>query len=994
MAAPVRERRSLGSFLNEMRPSVATGGLPVKPLIVLMILNAADELDRTAFGVLTPEIRDWFGVDLAAVIALTQVATLLTILAAVPMGYFADRLPRTKLTAIGALVWGVATCLTGLAPTILVLGALRFLSGVGKTMDPAHRSLLADYYPPKVRGSVFAFHALGNPLGLFLAPIIAGLVAQLTGYWQLPFFLFAIPSVVFGLLAFRLREPVRGEQERREQGASEEVALTAERPPSWNESFRIAWNVRTLRRIWYGLPFIVGSVSVIVPLMSELLDKKFGLGPGARGLIAGIEQPAALVGIFVGGAYTNRLLRFRPGRVMTYLGILVAAGALSFALIAFIPKPLLPLAVLLSIVRTFCFAVLAPATFAVMSLVVPPRVRGFANAFGSVFVAAGIIPALIGGGWIADAWGVSAGMVAMSAIFVLGAVIWTTASGGVEPDIRQAMAAAMAAQATREAKDEGAAKLLVCRDLDVHYGQVQILFHVDFDVEEGEIVALLGTNGAGKSTLLRAVSGLTPPSNGAIFCDGEEITHLPAHEHSGRGIVMVSGGKGVFPTLTVAENLRLAAWKHREDDAYVKEATDRVMDRFPILRTRYNELAGNLSGGEQQMVALSQAFLSRPRLLMIDELSLGLAPVIVEQLLEMVGAIHAQGTTIILVEQSVNVALTVAERAVFMEKGEVRFTGPTAELLQRNDILQSVFLKGAGSVGGIGSGRGPVRSSAAKRPVDEKAEVLLEVDQVTKAFGGVQAMNGVSLTLEAGTILGLIGPNGAGKTTLFDLVSGFLIPDSGRVTFLGQDITTLTPDARAKLGLQRSFQDARLFPSLTVAENIAVAFERHLDVRSSTMAALHLPNVRRSEAKVLRRVERLIEMFGLGDYRDKFVRELSTGSRRIVDLACTLAADPKVLLLDEPSSGVAQRETEELGPLLTRIRFETGCSILLIEHDMPLITSVSDELLALDLGTVVTRGLPDDVVEHPKVVESYLGTTEEVINRSGALTAGPNTRNH
>jgi len=129
----------------------------------------------------------------------------------------------------------------------------------------------------------------------------------------------------------------------------------------------------------------------------------------------------------------------------------------------------------------------------------------------------------------------------------------------------------------------------------------------------------------------------------------------------------------------------------------------------------------------------------------------------------------------------------------------------------------------------------------------------------------------------------------------------------------------------------------------------------------------------------------LIELMHLGAFRDKFVRELSTGSRRIVDLAMCIAHDPKVLLLDEPSSGVAQRETEELGPLLIRIRYETGCSILIIEHDMPLITSVSDELIALDLGTVVTRGLPDEVVEHPKVVESYLGTSEEVIKRSGDL---------
>jgi len=151
------------------------------------------------------------------------------------------------------------------------------------------------------------------------------------------------------------------------------------------------------------------------------------------------------------------------------------------------------------------------------------------------------------------------------------------------------------------------------------------------------------------------------------------------------------------------------------------------------------------------------------------------------------------------------------------------------------------------------------------------------------------------------------------------------------------------------------------------------------------MAALHLPNVRRSEAKIAKRVDRLIDVSNLGEFRNKFVRELSTGTRRVLDLACILAADPKVILLDEPSSGVAQRETEELGPLLLRIRFETGCSMLLIEHDMALIRSVSDELVALDLGRVVTRGTPDDVIAHPEVVASYLGTDQAVIQRSGGL---------
>ena len=166
-------------------------------------------------------------------------------------------------------------------------------------------------------------------------------------------------------------------------------------------------------------------------------------------------------------------------------------------------------------------------------------------------------------------------------------------------------------------------------------------------------------------------------------------------------------------------------------------------------------------------------------------------------------------------------------------------------------------------------------------------------------------------------------------------------------------------------------------------ENLLVALERHLDARGAVAGALHLPNVRNAERKAHERVDRLTELFALGPVADKFVRELSTGQRRIVDMACVMAAEPRVLLLDEPSSGIAQKEAEELAPLLSRIRYETGCSLLVIEHDMPLITAVSDELLALELGAVVTRGTPDEVISDPRVVASYLGTTEEVIHRSG-----------
>jgi ABC-type branched-subunit amino acid transport system ATPase component len=184
----------------------------------------------------------------------------------------------------------------------------------------------------------------------------------------------------------------------------------------------------------------------------------------------------------------------------------------------------------------------------------------------------------------------------------------------------------------------------------------------------------------------------------------------------------------------------------------------------------------------------------------------------------------------------------------------------------------------------------------------------------------------------------------------------------------------------------RRFQDAKLFPSLTVYETILVALDRRQDVRNMALVAMQLPQVRQSERRVRRRADQLVELLGIEAYRDKFVKELSTGLRRVTDLACVLATEPRVLLLDEPSSGIAQAEAESLGPLLQRVRRETGCSILIIEHDMPLISRVADELIALEQGRVVMRDTPDKVLNDPRVIEAYLGTSEAVIRRSGART--------
>ncbi|MGQ0431275.1 MAG: ATP-binding cassette domain-containing protein [Microthrixaceae bacterium] len=540
--------------------------------------------------------------------------------------------------------------------------------------------------------------------------------------------------------------------------------------------------------------------------------------------------------------------------------------------------------------------------------------------------------------------------------------------------------------------------LLSCRGIDMAYGPVQILFGVDFDVAEREIVALLGTNGAGKSTLLKGICGLVRPKRGTVTFKDEDITSLSADVTTHRGISLMPGGKGVFPTLTVAENLRLAAWLIRGDAERVEEAHTEVTDLFPILAERSGQMAGNLSGGEQQMLALGGALMTRPELLMIDELSLGLAPTIVGQLLEVVQEIHRRGTTIVIVEQSVNIALNLAQRAVFMEKGEVRFTGPTAELLERPDILRSVFIAGA-SAGGTASGasaqpapkgRRSKRKAAgatAPRTIAVDAPVVLECNGVVKRFGGITAVNDVDLQLHEGQVLGLIGHNGAGKTTLMDCISGFLPIDSGRIRLLGEDVTEWAPHQKARGGLGRSFQDALLYPTLTVAETISVARERHIASRDIVAAALQLPASYESELAVAAKVNDLIELMGLEAFRQKLTGELSTGSRRIVDLACILAQDPRVLMLDEPSGGVAQKETEALGPLLLRIVERTGCSVLVIEHDMPLLRAICDHMVALELGGVIAQGSPAQVLEHPAVIASYLGTDDTAINRSGAVVA-------
>jgi ABC-type branched-subunit amino acid transport system ATPase component len=242
--------------------------------------------------------------------------------------------------------------------------------------------------------------------------------------------------------------------------------------------------------------------------------------------------------------------------------------------------------------------------------------------------------------------------------------------------------------------------ILEAEHVDFSYGRLQVLFDVSVHVDAGEALALLGTNGAGKSTLLRVLSGLEPPSAGKVRLDGQDVTGTPAEDLVGRGLVLISGGRAVFPDMTVDENLELQALTVRKRPEWVRQQRERIYELFPRIAQRLDQPAGSLSGGEQQQVALAKAILLEPKVLCIDELSLGLAPIVVQELLEVVRRINETGIAVVLVEQSLNIASQLCTRAVFMEKGAVRFEGRPSELLERDDLARAVFLGGATATAG------------------------------------------------------------------------------------------------------------------------------------------------------------------------------------------------------------------------------------------------------------------------------------------------------
>lgn len=679
-----------------LREGLRRGGLFT--FVVIVLLNSLDELESAALAVLAPEIADTFGISDGAIVVLSAAAGAFIVLGAVPMGWLADRFRRGPIIAVSSLVFATAVFLSGLAVNAFVFFVARFASGIAKSnAGPVQGSLLADTYPISVRGRLGAAMGVAGRVVGVVSPLLVGAIAGIAGDgtegWRWAYYLLGLPVLLFAGAAFFLPEPVRGQWEK--QAVLDHVIDdTDPAPVSIEAGFARLRSIRTLRTVIVAFAAMGFGLFTAPVLANMFLERQHGLGTVGRGVVATVGGIAGLVVIPLVGRFYDVRFRDDPARALRLIGLLTLPAALLTPVQYFMPTPVgftlvsIPQVVLLS----SAFAMIGP----LLQTIVPYRLRGLGAALGSIYV---FFFGATGGALIAlplvNAYGPRTTLLLMliPATVVGGSLIIRSASF-IRADL------AMIVEEVREEDEEHRQRLAApdqvpvvqVRDVDFSYGNVQVLFDVSLEVRRGEVVALLGTNGAGKSTILRAIAGLNTPSRGVIRFNGRTITYASPEQRVRMGIVSFAGGAGVFPAMTVGENLTTATFVYRGDPDGGQARVDRVLELFPSLTERMDEPAAALSGGQQQMLALALALVHDPEVLLIDELSLGLAPAVVGELLGVVESLRARGLAMLVVEQSINVALAVSDRAVFLEKGRVRFSGPAAELAERGDLVRAVFL--------------------------------------------------------------------------------------------------------------------------------------------------------------------------------------------------------------------------------------------------------------------------------------------------------------
>ncbi|MCW2571950.1 MAG: transporter [Frankiales bacterium] len=717
--ATTREERRLAARLTlgmtktgnsePLRPILAEYGVSLYPMVALGLLAITDLFQAEAFTILTPEVSRALGMSLGAIVAARTLAFLAIILSPLPMAALGQRKgSRAVICITTGIAWSVATLFTGFVTSLLALIGVLLLDGISTGSQYAlHTPLLVDSYPPKARVRVLSGY-FGLKTGTTIAaPLLVALFAgpfDLT--WRGVFLGLGAVSLGISLLSLGLKDPgtgkfdteaLRAEEHEKVSGEHLDAAVLAKTDDvelGFFEILRRVLLVPTVRRVSAGY-FALGVL--IVPFttyLSAFLEVNWDLDAAQRGVFFSVSAAISIAALLAYGPRTERVFRVTPSAVPRTCGTMLMVAVLSIAVGALMPTFILMF--LFIAAGQALLAVLTPGLTATFMSVLDARYRPHAAAVTGMFAAAGSIVGVVFLSGLDKRIGLAGALAALMLPGVVAGLIVRSSAKLLENDLDRMIDEILETEDVRIVKARGGhLPMLACKGLDFSYGPLQVLFDVGFTVDDGEMVALLGTNGAGKSTLLKVVSGIGLPSAGTVRYRGQDITYMDAERRVPLGITQVPGGRAVFGSMDVVENLRTFGYTFGRDKKRVDAAIEECFAAFPRLYERRTSLAANLSGGEQQMVGLSKALILQPKLLLIDELSLGLAPVIVGQLLEMVRRINQTGTAVVLVEQSVNIALSLVDHAYFMEKGEMRFDGPAQELVERDDLLRAVFLEGA-----------------------------------------------------------------------------------------------------------------------------------------------------------------------------------------------------------------------------------------------------------------------------------------------------------
>jgi ABC-type branched-subunit amino acid transport system ATPase component/predicted MFS family arabinose efflux permease len=707
LRAEAREKLGVAGTADteKFRVLVKRHGLSYYPVIALGLLYAADQLQGYAFVVLAPDISRALGISIGAIAVARALYSLAFSIAPLPMAWLAQyRSRRAMLCIVTGALWSVMTLYTGFVTSLLGLVLILVFDGLSTgSVTALHPPLIMDSYHPEVRVRALSVYSAFYSVGQVIAPLLIGLCAGVLGLtWRGVFLAMGFTSLLVTLAATGLRDPGYGHWDtdqlraavREKHGEPVDALSEADVELGFLEICRRMLLIPTNRRLYAGATILGILVVPYYTFLSFFLARRWGLDTADRGLFFAFYSAIGVVGLVIYGSRGERQFRENPERFLRVAGGILASAVFFVALGGLMP-------VFPAVVA--CFGVagallgIAPAAF-FMSLmtVVPARMRPHAQALGAMFIAAGSLLGVIFLAGIDRRYGIAGSMASLAIPGLVGGWVLASAARFVNADIDRMIDEVIEQEEVhRIVASGGRLPMLSCRGVDFSYDKLQVLFGVDFSVDDGEMVALLGVNGAGKSTLLKAISGIGLPTAGSVRYRGQDITYLDAERRLRLGITQIPGGRAVFGPMTVVENMRTFGFANRRDRKGVDEAIERSFAAFHRLYERRASSASTLSGGEQQMLGLSKALILRPRLLLIDELSLGLAPVIVGQLLEMVREINADGTAVVLVEQSVNIALNLAEHAYFMEKGEMRFDGRSDDLLARDDLLRAVFLQGA-----------------------------------------------------------------------------------------------------------------------------------------------------------------------------------------------------------------------------------------------------------------------------------------------------------